>query len=235
MKHPFFTVFLVAMFLLPLALHAQPSHSLRQDRLTATVAAQTAAAADTYWSTPDAYGTPRIIKLARQGDVKTLLNLANYPLSGQFLLATDVYGNNLFHVAKNADTIHAVSSLLRHFYGAKALQKITQLANAANQLGERPLNAQINAAHADTFRPLYAYTTLKQKNDTARSQLARLRGSDERLFVQHQNIYCQDIINASSANGVTLLQAAQAQVPYHPQMAAVAAKISQVIPCLVQD
>ena len=219
---------LFALCVAPLTLQAQP---LQQARLTAAVA-HAAAANDDYWSAPDAYGTPLIIKLARQGNVSALQSLTQYPLSGKFLLATDPYGSNILHVAKNADTVQALALLLRHFYGPHAAQKITRLANATNKLGERPLNAQINAAHADTFRLIYAYTSLKQKNDSARNRLSRLRGTNEAIFVQNKAIYCADIQAESSANGITLLQAAQAQAAYHPHMGAFAHKLAGLIPCL---
>ena len=210
------------------------AHPVDNTRLATTLSAQTTQGVDQYLSAPDPYGTPLIIKLARQGDVKTLLELAQYPSTGKFLLATDKYGNNLFHVAKNADTVQAVASLIRRYFGAAAARKIAQLVDTRNHLDETPLHAQINAAHSDTFRPIYAYTSLKKKNDAARNQLTRLRGSDERLVAQHQAIYCQDIVSAGSANGVTLWQAAQTQIPYNPQMAHVAGVIGRVMPCLAQ-
>ena len=227
-----FTALILSFILVPGALAIEPAHHRVDDlRLAAALAAQTSQGMDAYLSTPDAYGTPLIIKLARQGDVKTLQSLTQYPADGKFLLVTDNYGNNLFHVAKNADTVQAVASLIRRYYGAKAARKIEQLADARNQLDETPLHTQINAAHTDTFRPIYTYTSLKKKNDAARTQLARLHGMDERIFAQHKAIYCQDIMSAGSANGITLLQAAQAQIPYNPQMAQVAATLSRVLPC----
>lgn len=234
MKH-IFAAFIFSFTFIPGVLCAQPAHPVDSTRLAAVLSAQTTQGAQEYLSGTDAYGTPLIIKLARQGDVKTLQSLAQYPTDGKFLLATDAYGNNLFHAAKNADTVQAVASLIRHYYGAKAPRKIAQMVDARNKLGETPLHAQINAAHADTFRPIYRYTSLKKKNDTARNQLARLQGADERIYAQHKAIYCQGIIAAGSANGVTLLQAAQAQVPYHPQMARVAGTIGRVLPCLAQN
>ncbi len=231
MKKIFLALILSALFI-PVVLTAHPVDNIR---LAATLAAQTSQGIDAYLSAPDEYGTPLIIKLARQGDVKTLQSLAEYPATGKFLLTTDKYGNNLFHVAKNANTVQAVSSLIRRYYGAKATRHIEQLVNTPNKLGETPLHAQINAAHADTFRPIYRYTSLKKKNDVARRQLARLQGADERLYAQHKAIYCQDIVAAGSVHGVTLLQAAQAQVPYNPQMAQVAGTISRILPCLAQN
>ena len=234
MKHTFMA-FIFSFFFLPGVLFAQPAHRVDSIRLTAALSAQTTQGIDNYLSDPDEYGTPLIIKLARQGDVKTLQSLTQYPADGKFLLATDKYGNNLFHVAKNADTVQAVSSLIRRYFGAKTIRKIEQLADARNKLGETPLHAQINAAHTDTFRPIYTYTSLKKKNDAARAQLARLNGMDERIQAQHKAIYCQDILAAGSSNGMTLLQAAQAQIPYNPQMTKVANTIARVLPCLAQN
>ncbi len=231
MKHKFAT-FIFAFLFVSGALCAHPVDSTR---LSATLSAKTIQGEQQYLSAPDTYGTPLIIKLARQGDVKTLQSLTQYPTDGKFLLATDTYGNNLFHAAKNADTVQAVASLIRHYYGAKASHKIAEMVDARNKLGETPLHAQINAAHSDTFRPIYAYTSLKNKNDMVRNQLARLHGMDERIYTQHQAIYCQDILSAASANGITLLQAAQAQIPYNPQMARVAGAIRRVLPCLAQN
>ena len=234
MKHTI-AAFIFSFILLPGMLCAQAAPSAENIRLAAALAAQTSKGIDTFLSAPDAYGTPLIIKLARQGDARTLVSLSQYPADGKFLMVTDKYGNNLFHVAKNADTVQAVASLIRRYYGAKTAQKIAQLVDARNKLGETPLLAQINAAHADTFRPIYAYTSLKKKNDAARNQLARLHGADERIVAQHKTIYCRDIIAAGSANGMTLLQAAQAQIPYNPQMAQVAGAIHRILPCLAQN
>ena len=234
MKHKL-TVLMVSIFFAPGVLTAQQNHSVDSTRLVATLAAKSAQEMDAYLSAPDKHGEPLVIKLARQGDVNALQNLAAQPATGNFLSATDKYGNNLFHVAKNANTVQVLSSLIRRYYGPKTTRKIEQLANARNKLDETPLHAQINAAHADTFRLIYNYTSLKKKNDMARNQLTRLRGADERIYAQHKAIYCQDIISAGSANGITLLQAAQAQIPYNPQMAQVAGNIGRVLPCLTQN
>ena len=226
---------ILSFFFVPGVLLAEPAHGVDSIRLAAALATQTTHGMDAYLSAPDEYGTPLIIKLARQGDVKTLQSLTQYPAEGKFLLVTDRYGNNLFHVAKNADTVQVIASLIRRYYGAKAPRKIEQLADARNQMGETPLHAQINAAHSDTFRPIYAYTSLKKKNNVARTQLSRLHGMDERILAQHKAIYCQGIVSAGSANGITLLQAAQAQTAYNPQMAQVANTIRRILPCLVQN
>jgi len=185
--------------------------------------------------TSNTNGTPLAIKLAREGNIEGLAQLSQNATNGDFLKIQDKYNNNLFHVAKNADVVQVVAAMIRRFYGAKALTEIELMVNQRNSFGETPLLAQINAGHADTFRPLYAYSLLKKKNDIARNQLARLRGSGPAIEERNRGIYCKEIRQLSSAHGITLLQAAQGQIPYHPEMAPLAKNISRLIPCLVQD
>ncbi len=218
--------------LIPPFAHASPIPNLEQ-RINTSIAAQSAPRIQTYFAAPDERGTPLIIKLARQGDVRGILQ-AKSADGGQFLIATDSYGNNVFHAAKNADTVQVIASLIRQFYGAQAPRQIAALVDARNIQGETPLLAQINAGHADTFSPLYAHSTLKKKNDATNRQLVRLHGMDESIAGPNREIYCEEIIRLSSAGGRTLLQAAQDQTPYYPEMAAVVRNIGQEIPCLVK-
>ena len=73
------------------------------------------------------------------------------------------------------------------------------------------------------------------KNDEFKNHLARIQGSDPRMVQRHKEIYCKQIRQLSSANGLTLLQAARAQITYNSQMAPLAQQIAQAIPCLAQD
>lgn len=190
--------------------------SALDERVNAAVATQMFTQANQLTAV-DAYDTPLVILLARQGDVGTLRQLAQKAPNGNFLNALDKYGNNLFHVAKDVTTVQAIASLMRQFYGDKVSEQISAMVNQRNTLHETPLHTQINAGHADVFRTLYRYSLLRQKRKQARHQLTRLQGSE--LYAQHKEIYCDDIRRESSAKGYTLLQAAQAQVPYHPEMA----------------
>ena len=213
---------------LPVTTQAQ-SNKL-SERIQATLTEKTTHA--THFMQSDAYGTPLVIKLARQGDTRTLHQIAHSSNATTILSSQDSYGNNLFHVAKNADTVQVIASLIRQAYGAKAPAQITAMVDQKNRLGETPLHAQLNAGHTDTFRPLYRQSTLKKKNDTANRQLMRLQGVSEDISHSNRRIYCQEIRQLGSANGRTLLQAAQDQIPYNPQMSALAQNIGRVIPCL---
>ena len=183
-------------------------------------------------TTPDEYGTPFIIKLARQGDAKALAQLKQLPAIGTVLSTKDKYGNNLFHVAKDAKTVHAIASLIRNAEGAKAFQTISSMIDEHNDSGETALFAQINAAHDETFRSLYAYSSLRKENREVRERLNRLRGIEGNA--RDEAALCARIRKMASANGRTLLQAAQDQVPYNPQMAPLAQTIKDTLPCLAQ-
>ena len=184
---------------------------------------------------PDEYGTPLAIKLARQGNIQKLQQLAQLSPDGTFVNVHDKYNNNLFHVAKDANTVQALAGLIRQFYPAQTQGIISRLVNERNATGETPLLAQINAGHGDTFHLLYAPSILKQKNEEARNHLARLQGSVPEIVERNKAIYCKEIRSLASANGLTLLQAAQGQIPYHPQMAPLAQEIAQLIPCIAQN
>lgn len=229
MKHTIYPLFIFVFLLFPTGSFAK--HTM-QERLSVALTAQTARVLGTDLMKQDAYGTPYFLKLARQGDTQILRQAAQTVASGDFLLAKDRYGNNMFHVAKDAATIQVLASLVRQFYGSQTLKIIHQLADERNRLGETPLMAQINAGHADTFRPLYTYTTLKVKNDAVNNQVLRWQGMDENIIRQNRADYCEEVINLSSANGRTLLQAAQDQVPYNPAMGRVVQDIRQTITCL---
>ena len=216
--------------LAPAMVHASPISNLEQ-RISTVVTAQSAQRIEAHFAAKDAHGTPLIIALARQGNVRGILQ-AKAAASGHFLTATDAYGNNVFHAAKNADTVQVLASLIRHFYGGQTPQLLTTLVDAKNLQGETPLMAQINAGHADTFVPLYAHSTLKKANAATIRQLARLRGVNDTVAGPNREIYCQEVIRLSSVGGRTLLQAAQDQIPYHPEMAAVVRTIHQEMPCL---
>ena len=229
MKHGIYHFLIFAFVLFPTGLFAQQP---AQGRLSVALTTQMARTLGTNLTKPDAYGTPYFLKLARQGDIKTLRQAAQTVTSGDFLLVKDSYGNNMFHVAKDAATLQVLAALVRRFYDPQTSQIIYKLANEKNRLGETPLMAQINAGHPDTFRPLYDYTALKIKNEAANNQLSRLQGMDENIIRQNRASYCEQVISLSSANGRTLLQAAQGQVPYNPAMINVVQDIRRTIPCL---
>ena len=190
----------------------------------------------------NSFKTPRIIELVKDGSDETIRALkqgAQHEKNGEFLLLTDNNDNNVFHVAKNVQTVQVLAGLFRKFYGAKASQQLSTLINnKRNKFGETPLMAQINAAHADTFKPLYNFSLLKQKNDIARYQLAGQQGMLPKIQNQNKSFYCKEIRQLASSNGITLLQAAQIQAAYHtnrPELLNLVQEIAHKIPCLVNN
>ena len=231
---PFYTFVTLALIVcFPCVLSAQGRASLLEQRIQFAV--EDASLSNTQLTKPDAYGTPLIFKLARKGDVRALAQAVQRATSGEFLTMQDTYGNNLFHVAKDAPTILAIASGIRQFYGTKAPQQIATLVNQRNHISQTPLIAQVSAGHSDTFELLYPYSQLSQKSKFAKARLSRLQGSDETLVAQNRAIYCREIRQLASANGKTLLQIAQEQVSYRPYMAPVAQKIRERVYCLADD
>ncbi len=226
-----FTIFVLALFSL-CAMRVAQAEPLVSQRVANQVES---VVTGRQLSTPNAFGTPLVMELAHKGDLETLRTLSEVTPDKSFLDAHDKYNNNLFHVAKNAHTVQFISALIRQADGAKATQHLSKMVNQRNSLDETPLLAQINAGHTDTFHLLYRNSTLKQKNDEFKNHLARIQGSDPRMVQRHKEIYCKEIRQLSSANGLTLLQAARAQIPYNSQMAPLAQQIAQAIPCLAQD
>ncbi len=192
-------------------------------------------AGEEYLTVPDKYGTPLLLQLARRGETQAIIQAARHAKTGAFLQVQDPYGNHIFHVAKDARTVQVLAALIRQYEGAKAPHVLRLLADARNQLGESALHAQLNAGHADTFWPIYAQTSLKEKNDRVKNQLVRLHGMDERIVAQQKQIYCQDIQTSSKANGQTLLQTAQIQAQKYPALRRVVQEIQKELPCLVQS
>ena len=72
-----------------------------------------------------------------------------------WLLATDKFGNNCFHLAKDASTLQVLAAAVRRLEPKQSFLIISQLRNQRNNMGETPLMAHINYGKADTFRLLY--------------------------------------------------------------------------------
>ncbi len=104
------------------------------------------------------YGNTRLFQAALEGDVSSLLKLSSLAGSGDFLLQKGKNGNNVFHVARNVETVQAVASLVRHFYDKKSGEVIRRLMNEKNDLGETPALMQLGYARAEVFLVLFKYT-----------------------------------------------------------------------------
>ncbi len=117
------------------------------------------------------FGDTPIFTAAQNGDVNAILKYGSQSVSGSFLLRQGKNGNNVFHVARNAQTFQALARMLRKFYPQDYKIKIHQMMNQRNNLGETPVHAQINYGRADTFRIAFPYTDLYEKMMSVKSKL----------------------------------------------------------------
>ncbi|MBR4681799.1 MAG: hypothetical protein IKP06_00620 [Elusimicrobiaceae bacterium] len=88
---------------------------------------------------------------AKDGQREAILKLKE----SAWLLATDKFGNNCFHLAKDAPTLQALAAAVRRLSPEQSFSIISRLRNQRNNMGETPLMAHINYGKADTFRLLY--------------------------------------------------------------------------------
>lgn len=91
------------------------------------------------------------LKMVQEGDVASISLIQNISLFS----AKDKFGNNCFHLAKNADTLQALARVIRQLSPAKMKDIFTQLRNERNEMGETPLMAHISYGKSDTFFLLY--------------------------------------------------------------------------------
>ncbi|MBR4355232.1 MAG: hypothetical protein IKP96_01460 [Elusimicrobiaceae bacterium] len=92
---------------------------------------------------------------AQEGNVEAIGTLTR----ADFLQATDKFGNNCFHLAKNADTVQALAAAVRRLE-KDPTAVINHLRNQRNNMGETPLMYHVNYGKADAFRLLYEGTEL---------------------------------------------------------------------------
>lgn len=74
----------------------------------------------------------------KKGDVQSLAELEARAKDGSYLMATDKFGNNAFHLAKDAVTVQAVARSIRHLYKDNFPNKILALKNQTNESGATP-------------------------------------------------------------------------------------------------
>lgn len=151
------------------------------------------------------FGDTPVFAAAKKGDVQALLNMQNKTNNGAFLLKTGKDGNNVFHVARNAETFQALARLIRHFYPTEYKAKIHLLMNQRNQLNEMPVQTQINYGHADTFFLAYSYTDLADKIKSVKAKLDKGGLVAEVAQAEVAEVFAQ----SQDASGRTLAQAAR--------------------------
>ncbi len=165
-------LFILVVCLMVSVVNAAPNADARQERRQQLVHEYlTRAISSADLNKENEFGDTPVFTAAQNGDVNSILKFGQRAASGSFLLRTGKNGNNVFHVARNAQTFQALARVLRKFYPSDYKIKIRQMMNQRNQLGETPVQAQINYGRADTFRIAFPYTELYEKIMTVKSKM----------------------------------------------------------------
>ena len=107
----------------------------------------------------------KFFEAVRKGNTDFILTLTQPELFVQ----TDKFGNNCFHLAKDAATIQMLSAMMRRLDNQNFREHIRALRNQRNDMGETPLMAHINYGKADTFKLLYEGSDLADAIRSARA------------------------------------------------------------------
>ena len=93
-------------------------------------------------------------KIMAAGEVSVCINPS-------VLRTKDHFGNNLFHKAKNVQTVAAIGYVARNFYPAD-FSMISEMKNEKNTAQETPLVSHISRGDLASFFPLYDNSKLAQ-------------------------------------------------------------------------
>ncbi len=163
------------------------------------------------------------LKAARQGDVIAISHMSDKT----FLLATDAYGNNCFHLAKDAATINALAAAIRRLEEEKAPGIIKLLRNQRNYMRETPAMYHINSAKPSTFRLLFKGSDLDLAIEKIKPNLNVSGALTLAVSVEQRSIREE----SRDKSGRTIAQAAQANQAV-PGMSAVVRYFETTAPYL---
>lgn len=159
----------------------------------------------------DSYGNTLVFQYALKGDVQAISSLkdvaGNVKDRGAFLLRVDTKtGNNVFHVAKDVQTIQALARLLRVYYPVSYGKKIRQMMNHRNYALETPVHRQINYGRSDSFKATFSYTELYDRIIKVKTKLDRGGLVAETALSEVEEI----LLQSKDSSGRTIAQAAKA-------------------------
>lgn len=105
----------------------------------------------------------KFLEAVKKGDVQAIVQLEAAAENPSYLMATDKFGNNAFHLAKDIYTINAVAHSIRSLYNAKeASDKILTLKNQSNQSGVIPAVQAVFDLRPGNFLKLIEDSELSQ-------------------------------------------------------------------------
>ncbi|MGN0025050.1 MAG: hypothetical protein ACI351_06415 [Candidatus Avelusimicrobium sp.] len=80
----------------------------------------------------------KFLTAVKKGDLQTISEMESRAQDGAYLLAVDKFGNNAFHLAKDASTLQVVARSIRKLYQNEFPAKIIDLKNQSNHSGAIP-------------------------------------------------------------------------------------------------
>lgn len=102
------------------------------------------------------------LEAVKKGDVQTIRALESRAQDGAYLLAVDKFGNNAFHLAKDAPTLQVVARSIRNLYKQEFPAKIIALKNQPNHSGATPAVQTVLDLKADKFFVLLENSALQE-------------------------------------------------------------------------
>lgn len=102
------------------------------------------------------------LEAVKKGDVQTISALESRAQDGAYLLAVDKFGNNAFHLAKDAPTLQVVARSIRNLYKKEFPAKIIDLKNQPNHSGATPAVQTVLDLKADKFFVLLENSSLQE-------------------------------------------------------------------------
>lgn len=169
---------------------------------------------------------PQIIRLAREGDLNGLrrllareANARHFKTEGGYyypiLLEVDAHGNNVLHVAANAEVFS--------FLYAEAYSKRDALMSQKNKAGETPWMSLISYDRAGIFMRMFIASSLRKKMKDVTKEL---KSTGVNLMVAE--IKRDALVRECSAGGQNMWQRADALWRMAPQGSAEQAAMLQV-------
>lgn len=140
-----------------------------------------------------------LLQAVANGNLYTLRTLEDSSL----LTATDKFGNNCLHLAKDATTLKVLTERIQ-VVADKGEATLKHLRDQRNHAGETPLMAHINMGQADTFMLLYQGSSLE--NSIHQAQQTK-QGALRVIFNIKKAIVLE---NSKDNSGRTVAQAAKA-------------------------
>ena len=157
--------------------------------------------------------TAALISASKSGDIEAIAKWASSTTQPSPLLGTDKFGNNVFHVAKDASTVQALAAAVRTLYKNDYAEKIAFLKNQRNQVGETPLMMHVGYGRTETFNLFYDGSDLEEA--IKKMQSVNKGG----LFSPVAAILQSEVVRLSQDNsGRSFCQAARAGMSYYPHL-----------------